>query len=55
MTNWSVFDDDTHILNLLTNEDTFKESVIDEITHDEDLHKFTIIHPHHLIEKEINA
>ena len=34
ITNWRVFDDDSQILNFLTNGDTFKESVIDEITHD---------------------
>ena len=29
----------------LIGEDAFKESAINEITHDEDLHNFSVIHP----------
>ena len=49
------FDDDTHILNFLTNENTFKDSVIYEIAHDEVLCNFPVIHPHCLIEKPIDT
>ena len=44
--NWNIFYDDMQILNFLTNEDTFKDATIDEITHDENLHDFTVIHDH---------
>ena len=44
ITNWRVFNDDSQIIYFLTGEDAFKESVIDEITHDEDLHNFLVIH-----------
>ena len=33
--NWRVYDNDVQVLNLLTNDDTFKYSSIDEVTHDE--------------------
>ena len=51
ITNWRVFYDDIQILKFLTNEDTFKDSVIDEISHDEDLRYFSGIHPHYSMEK----
>ena len=38
----------------MTNEDTFKESAIDEINHNEYLHKFLAIHSHCPIEKVID-
>ena len=44
ITNWQVFNDDSHIISFLTGEYAFKESAIDEITHDEDLHNFSVIH-----------
>jgi hypothetical protein len=37
ITNWRVFDDDQHIINFLTLKDTFKDSSIDELQHDEAL------------------
>jgi ribonuclease HI len=43
ITNWRVFDDDQQIISFLHMEDTFQGVVIDEGTHDEDLHNFTII------------
>ena len=42
-----------HILNFLTNEDTFKDPTIDVITHDENLHDFTVIHDHCSLEKDL--
>ena len=39
------------ILNFLTNEDTFKHTTIDEITHEENLHDFTVIHDYCSLEK----
>ena len=39
----------------MTNEDTFKESVIDEINHNEYLHKFLAIHSNCPIEKAIDT
>ena len=39
------------IIAFLTGEDAFKESTIDEITHDEDLHNFSIIHPPHPVDQ----
>ena len=41
--NWRVFDNDLQVLNFLTNDDTFKDSAIDEVTHDENLRDFTVI------------
>ena len=49
--NWRTLEDDMHILNFLTNEDTFKDSSIDEVTHDENLRDFTVIHDFCSIEK----
>ena len=37
ITNMRVFDDDEQIFNFLTNEEVFKESVIDEDKHQSDL------------------
>ena len=36
------------------NEGTFKDFAIDEITHDENLRNFPIIHPHYLVEKALD-
>jgi ribonuclease HI len=41
--NWRVFNDDQQIISFLHMEDTFQGMVIDEGTHDEDLHNFTVI------------
>jgi hypothetical protein len=43
ITNWRVFDDDQQIINFLHMENTFRGAVIDEGTHNEDLHNFTVI------------
>jgi ribonuclease HI len=43
ITNWRVFDDDQQIISFLHMEGTFQGTVIDEGTHDEDLHNFTVI------------
>ena len=43
ITNWCVFDDNVQVLNLLINEGTFKDFSIDDITHDEEMHKFLVI------------
>lgn len=37
VTNWRVFNDDEQIINFLTMEDTFKDSVIDEEKHDAEI------------------
>ena len=42
------------ILNFLTNEDTFKDAAIDEITHDETLRDLTVIHDHCSVEKALD-
>ena len=55
ITNWHVFDDDVNVLNFLTNEGVFKYSSTDEITHDEYLRKFLVIHPHCSIEKAFDT
>ena len=55
ITNRLVFDDDVHVLNFLMNECTFKDSAIDEITHDEDIRNFLVIHPHKPIKKALNT
>jgi ribonuclease HI len=41
--NWRVFDDDQQIINFLHMEETFQGAVIDEQTHDDNLHDFTVI------------
>jgi hypothetical protein len=41
--NWRVFDDDQQIISFLHMEETFQGSVIDECTHDDNLHDFTVI------------
>jgi ribonuclease HI len=41
--NWRVFDDDQQIINFLHIEETFQGAVIDEQTHDDNLHDFTVI------------
>jgi hypothetical protein len=43
ITNWRVFNDDHQIINFLHMEETFQGAVIDEQTHDDDLHDFTVI------------
>jgi hypothetical protein len=43
ITNWTVFYDDQQIISFLHMEDTFRGSVIDEGTHDKDLHNFMVI------------
>ena len=42
--NWRVFDDDQQLIAFITMKDTFKDAVIDERTHDEDLYNFAVIH-----------
>ena len=37
VTNWRVFNDDEQIINFLTMEETFKDSVIDEEKHDAEI------------------
>ena len=49
--NWHVFDNDVQVLNFLMNEDTFKDSVNDEVTHDENLPDFFVINDFCSIEK----
>ena len=39
------------VLNFLTNDDTFKYSAIDEVTHDENLRDFSVINDFCLVEK----
>jgi hypothetical protein len=34
ITNWRVFNDDDHIISFLTQEDTYKDLIIDENQHD---------------------
>jgi ribonuclease HI len=43
ITNWRVFDNDHQIINFLHMEETFQGAVIDERTHDDNLHDFTVI------------
>jgi ribonuclease HI/transposase InsO family protein len=43
ITNWRVFNDDHQIINFLHMEETFRGAVIDEQTHEDDLHDFTVI------------
>ena len=49
--NWRVFDNDVQVLNFLMNEDTFKDSAIDEVTHDENLWDFSVINDFCSVEK----
>ena len=42
--NWRVFDREEQLIDFLTMKDTFKDVVIDEMTHDEDLYNFVVIH-----------
>jgi hypothetical protein len=44
ITNSQVFDDDQQIINFLHMEDTFQDAIIDESTHDENIHDFTVIY-----------
>jgi hypothetical protein len=37
VTNWRVFDDDQHIINFLHLEGNFKDSIIDEGQHDQEM------------------
>ena len=39
----------------LITKDAFKDSSIDEITHDEYLHNVLVLYPHYPIEKDINT
>jgi ribonuclease HI len=43
ITNWRVFDDDQQIINFMHMEETFQGAVIDERTHNDNLHYFTVI------------
>ena len=47
-----MFDNDVQVLNFLTNDDTFKDSAIDEVTHDENLQDFMVINDFCSIEKD---
>ena len=49
--NWCVFYNDFQVLNFLTNDDTFKDSTIDEVTHEENLQDFLVINDFCSIEK----
>ena len=49
--NWRVFDNDLEVLNFLTNDDTLKDSAIDEVTHDENMRDFSIINYFCSVEK----
>ena len=42
--NWRVFDNDQQLIDFLTLKDTFKDAIIGEMTHDEDLYNFAVIH-----------
>jgi hypothetical protein len=42
ITNWRVFDDDDQILKFLTQEGTFKDSVIDENQHNEEINEISL-------------
>ena len=42
--NWRVFNDDQQLIDFLTFKDTFKDAILDEMTHNEDLHNFAVIH-----------
>ena len=48
-----MFDDDVQVLNFLTNDDTFKYSAIDEVTHDENLRDFSVINDFCSVEKAL--
>ena len=50
--NWRVFDNDVQVLNFLMNEDTFKDSAIDEVTHEENLRDFLVINDFCSVEKD---
>ena len=52
--NWRVFDHDEQLIEFLTMKDTFKDVAIDEITHDEDLYNFLVIHKPCSIEESLN-
>ena len=49
--NWRVFDNDLQVHNFIMNGDTFKDSSIDEVTHDENLQDFSVINDFCLFEK----
>ena len=49
--NWRVFDNDLQVLNFLTNDDTFKDLAIDEVTRDENLWDFSVINYFCSVEK----
>ena len=46
-----MFDNDVQVLNFLTNDDTFKDSTIDEVTRDENLRDFSVINYFCSVEK----
>ena len=52
--NWRVFDHDEQLIEFLTMKDTFKDAVIDEMTHDEDLYNFVVIPKPCSIEESLN-
>ena len=52
--NWRVFDHDEQLIEFLTMKDTFKDAVIDEMTHDEDLYNFAVIHKPCSIEESLD-
>jgi hypothetical protein len=43
ITNWRVFDDNQQIISFLHMEETFQGAVIDECTHNDNLHDFMVI------------
>ena len=51
--NWRVFDHDEQLIKFFTMKDTFKYVVIDEMTHDEDLYNFAVIHKPCSIEESL--
>ena len=52
--NWRVFYHDEQLIEFLTMKDTFKDAVIDEMTHDEDLYNFTVIPNPCTVEESLN-
>ena len=52
--NWRVFDNDEQLIDFLNLKDTFKDAVIEEMTHDEDLYNFAVIHKPWSIQESLN-
>ena len=48
---WRVFDNDVQVLNFLMNKDTFKDSALDKVTHDENLRDFSVLNDFCSVEK----